>query len=313
MERIALVGAPGAIGLAVAAELERRGERYVALSRSRARMEQVFRTAKLARLAPADLGTHRDAVEALRGVESVLYAVGVPYHQFDLHPKLMRAALEAAIEAGVRRMLVVSSVYSYGSPVTPRVTETHPREPKAFKGRMRREQEDAALDAHKAGRLQTQIVRLPDFYGPGAEQSLAHQIFRAAVRGVPANWLGPVDLPHEFIFVPDAAPVLIDLLFRDDAYGEAWNLGGAGTITGREFMTAAYEAAGAMPRWRTAGRLFLRVAGLFNATMRELVEMQYLQETPVILDDSRLSALLGDLPKTPYAEGIRETVSWMRQ
>jgi nucleoside-diphosphate-sugar epimerase len=40
--------------------------------------------------------------------------------------------------------------------------------------------------------------------------------------------------------------------------------------------------------------------------------MLYLQETPVILDDSKLQRLLGPLPKTSYDEGIRRTLEWLR-
>jgi hypothetical protein len=39
--------------------------------------------------------------------------------------------------------------------------------------------------------------------------------------------------------------------------------------------------------------------------------MLYLQETPVILDDSKLAGALGQLEKTPYDEGIRLTMEWM--
>jgi nucleoside-diphosphate-sugar epimerase len=46
--------------------------------------------------------------------------------------------------------------------------------------------------------------------------------------------------------------------------------------------------------------------------MRELIEMVYLQETPVILDDSKLLGKLGAVHKTSYDEGIRKTLDWMR-
>lgn len=39
--------------------------------------------------------------------------------------------------------------------------------------------------------------------------------------------------------------------------------------------------------------------------MRELVEMNYLFTTPVLMDESALRGLLGDLKKTSYEEGIR--------
>jgi nucleoside-diphosphate-sugar epimerase len=157
------------------------------------------------------------------------------------------------------------------------------------------------------------VIRLPDFYGPFADQSLANPILRAALGGHKANWLGAVDLPHEFIYVPDAGRVIVELASRAGAYGEAWNVGGPGTITGREFISTAYNEAGHSPKWRTAGKALLWVAGWFKPMMRELVEMSYLHETPVILDDSKLQTFLSGVEKTPYAEGIRSTIAWMRQ
>jgi len=61
-----------------------------------------------------------------------------------------------------------------------------------------------------------------------------------------------------------------------------------------------------------AGRNLLRVMGLFNPLMRELVEMHYLQTTPVVLDDSALQKLLSPVKKTSYEDGIRKTLEQMR-
>jgi nucleoside-diphosphate-sugar epimerase len=46
--------------------------------------------------------------------------------------------------------------------------------------------------------------------------------------------------------------------------------------------------------------------------MRELPEMLYLQETPVLLDDEKLRNKLGSVHKTSYDEGIQLTLKWMR-
>jgi hypothetical protein len=56
------------------------------------------------------------------------------------------------------------------------------------------------------------------------------------------------------------------------------------------------------------GKLGLRMIGLFQPFVRELVEMHYLQTTPVLMDDSALVSLLGEVRKTPYAEGVRLTL-----
>jgi nucleoside-diphosphate-sugar epimerase len=56
----------------------------------------------------------------------------------------------------------------------------------------------------------------------------------------------------------------------------------------------------------------LRVPGLFNPILRELVEMNYLLSTPVLMDDTALHRLLGTVRKTSYGEGVRKTLEWYR-
>jgi nucleoside-diphosphate-sugar epimerase len=117
-----------------------------------------------AEIFPADLTDLRSAGAAARGLDTILYTVGVDYTAFRQHPPLMRTVLQAALTMQVERILVVSSVYSYGVPQTRRVAETHPRDPPAFKGRMRKEQEDAALDALAHRQIAALVVHLPDLY-----------------------------------------------------------------------------------------------------------------------------------------------------
>jgi nucleoside-diphosphate-sugar epimerase len=185
--------------------------------------------------------------------------------------------------------------------------------PVSVKGEIRKQQEDIAMAAHERGLLQSLVVRLPDFYGPHADLSLANPVFRAALAGKTANWLGPVSTPHEFAFVPDAGPVIVDLASRADCYGETWNFAGPEEITALGFIQKIYRAVGREPKFRSAGRTLLRVLGWFNPLMRELPEMLYLQETPVLLDDGKLQGKLGRLHKTAYDEGIRLTLEWMQK
>lgn len=307
---VAVAGAAGAIGRSTAAEFDRRAIAYRVIGRDRARLEAAF--AGRAEIHPADIADPAQARSAFEGCDTLIYCVGLHYPQHYLHPVLFRTAVEAARQAGVTSLALISSVYAYGAPRTPRVAESHPREPIARKGQYRKEQEDIALALNDGGPLASLALRLPDFYGPHAELSLADQVFQGALTGKPANWIGPVDLPHEFVYVPDVGPAVAELLARQDSFGKAWNFGGPGTITGLEFIRQAYAAAGAKPRYRTAGRFLLALGGLFDPVLRELREMYYLAETPVILDDSRLAAHLGGLAKTPYSEGIVKTVAWYR-
>jgi nucleoside-diphosphate-sugar epimerase len=137
-------------------------------------------------------------------------------------------------------------------------------------------------------------------------------VFQAALAGKTVNWPGVVNTPHEFVFVPDTGWVFAELASRADCFGETWHYGGPGAINTLDFITRVYRAVGRSPKYRQAGAGLLRILGWFDANIREVIEMLYLQETPVILDDSKLAAKLGALPKTPYDAGIQQTVEWMQ-
>ena len=312
VERIGLLGAAGAMGRSVGQALAARGKAFRVIGRSAGTLEQSFRGmpgAERVTWKPEEPSSVRAAV---RGLDTLVHLVGVPYDHFELHPVVMRQALDGAIAEGVQRIVLVGTVYPYGMPRTARVAEDHPREPHTFKGRMRKEQEDLLLEADAAGKIRGTVLRLPDFYGPDIEKSFLHAAFVAALQGGTANLIGPIDTPHEFVFVPDVGPVLLDLAERPEAYGRWWHLGGPGTITQRELVTRVFAAVGRAPKLRVAGKGMLRVMGLFSPLMRELVEMSYLHTTPVVLDDSALQKLLGPVKKTSYDEGIRKTLEQMR-
>jgi nucleoside-diphosphate-sugar epimerase len=311
--KYALFGATGTVGKALAAKLAKKGQPFRAVGRSEERLHRDFRVYEPhVEYCVADLSDSDAAARAAVGVDTIFYTVGVPYTQFEQHPKLTRIALGAAVAAGVRHYVHLSTVYPYGVPQQEFASESHPRNPQAFKGRMRKEQEDLVLAADNPKGMRTTILRPPDFYGPDSELSYVRAIFDAALKGGTANVIGPIDTPHEFIFVPDLAETLIALSEKEDAYGRAWNVAGPGLTTTRQFAEMVFETVQQTPRLRVAGKFMLRVLGLFNPLLREVVEMHYLWTTPVKLDDTRLRQLLPNLHKTPYAEGIRATIDAMR-
>ena len=311
--KYALFGATGSVGKALAPKLAERGQSFRVVGRSEERLRRNFRANEpLVEYCAADLSDPVAAARAAVGVDTIFYTVGVPYPQFEQHPKLTRVALEAAAAAGVRHFVHLSTVYPYGVPQQDFVSESHPRNPTAFKGRMRKEQEDLVQAADNPKGMRTTILRPPDFYGPDSELSYVRAIFNAALRGGTANVIGPIDTPHEFIFVPDLAETLIAISEREEAYGKAWNVAGPGLITTRQFAEEVFATVHQKPRLRVAGKFMLRVLGLFNPFLREVVEMHYLWTTPVKLDDTCLRQLLPSLHKTPYPEGIRATMDAMR-
>jgi len=309
MSKIALFGAAGAIGQSIAAAIRAEGQPYRVVGRSEASLRQAFGADPLAEIVTWNPDVPESVQAAAAGVETLIYLVGVNYWQFELHPEVMRKTLAGAIAAGVKNILLIGTVYPYGRAQSRPVREDHPRQPHTFKGRMRRAQEDLLTQAHADGSIRATVLRLPDFYGPGVEASLLHGAAKAAVQGGTADMVGPLDLPHEFVFVPDVGPVVVKLIKTPAAFGKIWHCAGAGVTTQREIVSEMERQTGRKLKLRVVGKTLLRLLGLFNPMMREMVEMHYLLSEPLIMDDSALQRLLGPIRKTSYAEGVRQTLA----
>jgi nucleoside-diphosphate-sugar epimerase len=310
--KIALFGAAGAIGQSIARTLAEQGRAYRVVGRSEAALRHSFGADPLAEIVTWNPDSPDSVKAAAKGVDTLVYLVGVNYWQFELHPRLMRQTLDGAIAAGVRNVILIGTVYPYGRARTTPVREDHPREPNTFKGRMRKEQEDILLQAHAEGRINATVLRLPDFYGPGVEASLLHRAAVAAVKGGTADMIGPIDRPHEFVFVPDVGPVVVKLADTPSAFGHVWHLAGAGVTTQRDLVDEMQRQTGRRVSLRVAGKAILSVLGLFDRMLREIARMNYLLTEPLIMDDSALQRLIGPIRKTPYAEGVRQTLAAVR-
>ncbi|MES2070546.1 MAG: NAD-dependent epimerase/dehydratase family protein [Pseudomonadota bacterium] len=310
--RIALFGASGAIGKSIAAALRARGQAYRVVGRSESALRQAFGDDPLAEIVTWNTDDPASMRAAAQGIDTVIYLVGVDYWEFDLHPVLMQKALDAAIAENVRHFVLSGTVYPYGLPTAAKLKEDHPRQPHTFKGRMRKQQEDLLMAADRAGKIRGTVLRLPDFYGPGVEKSLVGGVFKAALGGTRAMMIGPIDTPHEFVYVPDAGPALLALAAKEQAYGRVWHFAGAGVISQRQLAEKIFAEAGSQPKLTVLNKWMIRLIGLFDKFMRELVEMHYLQTAPVLMDDSDLRKLLPGLVKTSYDDGVRHTVAAMR-
>jgi len=312
-QKIALFGAAGAIGNTVARTLSAQGTPYRVVGRSRTALERDFGADPLAEITTWNPDSPASVRAAAQGIDTIIYTVGVDYTQFALHPEVMRKTLEGAIAVGVKRILLIATVYPYGRPQTMPVREDHARAPHTFKGRMRKAQEDMLLDAHAKGLIDVTILRLPDFYGPGVgDKSYLASAFQAALDGGTADLIGPIDVPHEFVFVPDVGPVVVRLLAESSAWGRTWHLGGAGATTQQAMVENMSLQARRRVRTRVAGKTMLRLLGLFKPMLREITEMHYLLTEPVILDDSALQNLIGPIAKTSYTEGVQRTLEALR-
>jgi nucleoside-diphosphate-sugar epimerase len=300
-----VLGAAGGTGSAVVRELVARGRPVRAVTRSGAAdvPEGVEQTA-------ADVATPDGARRACAGAAVVYHCAQPDYTRWvELFPALTQAVLDGTAEAGAK-LVFADNLYVYGSPDSP-MTEETPQRAQGRKGRTRVEMAAAILRAHADGKLRCTIGRSSDYYGPrGTGTTAGDNIMKPALRGKRARWLGSLDQPHTLNYLEDMARALVTLGERDEADGQVWHLPAAAPLTGRQFLTLVYEAAGLPPKVGVASRQMIRLVGLFNPLVRELNETLYQFERPFISDASKFQGAFGHFEPTPHREAVTRTVDW---
>jgi nucleoside-diphosphate-sugar epimerase len=260
-----------------------------------------------------DLSNPQEAI-ALCGGASVVYStVSPPYDKWpELFPPLQAAVVEGAAAAGAN-LVVLENVYMYGPNGGRPMVEDTPYAATTRKGRTRAAMSRALMAAHESGKVRVVIARASDYFGPrGLMSNMGDRVFYPALEGKPAQILGNPDFPHTYTYLPDIGEGMVVLGESDAALGQVWHLPSAETLTTRQFVDVVYEEAGHPPRIRVVPKAILRLVGLFNAQVREVVEMLYQFEGPHVLDHSKYERTFGD-GSTPLREAIRDTVQWYRQ
>jgi len=98
-----------------------------------------------------------------------------------------------------------------------------------------------------------------------------------------------------------------------DAPGEIWHLpNDPDTRTTRQLVEIIFRDAGRPEtKLKTVPTIVLKAMGLFNPTMRALVEMQYLYAEPFVVDSTKIATRLG-VRATPLEQALRDTLTGYR-
>jgi len=159
------------------------------------------------------------------------------------------------------------------------------------------------------------VLRAGDFFGPAAPNSSLHWLTtRRGGRVKSVYACGPVDVGHAFAYLPDLAETLARLLDREAALADfdTFHFAGHWLARGDALAGAIRRAAGdpAIPL-KPFPYLLIYALAPVSETFRELLEMRYLWERPIGLDDTKLRGFLGDIPTTPFDIAVRETLADM--
>ncbi|MEO7430929.1 MAG: NAD-dependent epimerase/dehydratase family protein [Dokdonella sp.] len=302
MKGLTVVFGAGAIGMRVVRLLQSRGDAVRIAQRNRpGHMPAEVEFCACDILDPAAV---RSAVE---GASQVLISVGFRYDSRlwrTAWPLAMNNVLDAcaAIDA---RIVFIDNLYQLGPQNEARREDmalTSVGQKPAILAEVTR------IWMASLSRVRLAALRCPDFYGPGVDAShIGATGFGRVAQRKSALLLAPPDTPHDFAYVPDIARAVMSLFDAgDDAYGQAWNMPCAPTLTPRQILKLGADAVNrplkivAVPLW------MMPMLGLFSRFMKEVHDVAFTWDRPYVVDASKFKRRFWS-DVTPFDHGAAET------
>ncbi|EPD50308.1 hypothetical protein HMPREF1210_02879 [Paenisporosarcina sp. HGH0030] len=309
MKKVLVLGASGGIGYSIVKELLSRGIMVTAFARNREKLEKLFGEEENVTIFSGDLFRLEDLDKAAQDVDIIYHSANIPYIEWkEKLPILMSNILQTA-EKHAAKLAIVDNIYAYGRSGGEKVSETTIKNPHTKKGNIRLKVETQVKESN----VPALIAHFPDFYGPNAENTILNYTLLNVVKDKKTSYVGDQRISREFIYTPDGAKAIVSLSLLNEAYGQSWNIPGHGVISGEEIVKTIREITGYQKGVSTISKNMIRFLGMFNRQMREVVEMFYLNEEPVVLNGEKVEKLIGKGPTTSYEEGLKQTIAYMKQ
>lgn len=299
----------GPLGRSIMNELVRRGQPVRMVSRS----SQVAAAPQGVELVAGDLYNPAFVRQASAGA-AVAYQCAQPhYHEWPTKFLPLQAAIIEGLTGSNTKLVIGENTYMYGDAGGKPQTEDLPYAAHTRKGKVRAALSEAALAAHRAGKVRVVLGRGSDFFGPWAlDSSYGDRVFYPALAGKTVSFAGKLDLPHTATYIEDFGKALVILGERDEALGQAWHVpNDQPHISQGEFARLVFTEAGLPPKVSAMGKTMMRLGGLFIPAAREVVEMMYEFEKPFVVDSSKFEQAFG-MKATPIQDAIKTTVAWYR-
>lgn len=261
-----LTGGAGFIGRAVVRHLRDRGDPVTAAVRDPARASSLERLGT--GLVASDLGSVAAIRTIMAGCDRVIhlagsYRLGIPPSQrpamYETNVAVTARVLDAAIEAGVSRIVVVSTVNVLGDTDGKLVDEGHRRDPAA--GYLSYYDETKVL-AHRVAEARIAdgapvLIAMPGVtYGPGDHSHIGAQL-KAAYDGR-ARTIVLGDMGISAVHVDDLAAGILAVLDRG-RIGQSYILSGE-CLTMEDAMAVAARSGGHRPPRIRVSTALLRIA-----------------------------------------------------
>jgi len=256
-----------------------------------------------------DLLDPASLARACEGVEAVAHCAGeVEASRFADAAQLWEVnvlgtqnLLEAAGHAGVRRVVLLSSVKTMAEPGRACADENWAGEPQTAYGRSKRAAEEALWEASARFGMEGVVLRLPLVYGRGNRGNLWRMAQLIRRRRFPP--LPEVGNPRSLVHVDDVAAAVRLTLEHPAAAGRTYIVADPQPYSSRELYDAIRDALGMAPvRWALPAAVF-RFAARFSSRAEEIVDKLL---GSACYSPARIERELGFRARVGLADGLRE-------
>jgi nucleoside-diphosphate-sugar epimerase len=229
-----------------------------------------------------------------------------------------RHALDAAIRAGARRFLHLSSIVAFGFDIPGEVDERHPVRPNGVPYvDTKVASEQAVLQAHGSDEIECTIVRPGDVYGPGSHFWTVTPVRELARRRLVLPAMGRGTMSP--VYVDDLVDGILAAADHEDAAGEVFVLSGGNDVEARVFFGHYARMLGnrSVPVAPTAVVVVMAAAlhhaGRLRGSTIEVTPsaVRYLARTGTYSIEKARS-VLGYRPSVDLDEGMRRCEEWLR-
>ena len=307
---VLILGATGGIGGEIARKLIREKWDVRALRRNTPQNEEHGDITWI----NGDALNAEQVAAAASGCSVIVHAVNPPgYRNWE---QLVLPMLQNTINAAEQNdalIVLPGTVYNYGPDAFPLLRENSPQNPVTRKGAIRVQMERALFDwAQRGGKVL--ILRAGDFFGPQAGNNWFSQgLIKPGERPRIIKNPGKAGTGHQWAYLPDVAETLVALLARREQLNPFacfhmrghWDEDGT-AMTGAIQRVA--QRAGVNAKVKSFPWWLITAMAPFNATLHEMLEMRYLWEQAIQMDNAKLIDFLGHEPHTPLIEAVQNTL-----
>ena len=229
---------------------------------------------------------------------SVPGSIDDPVGCYEINLAGTLSVLEAARQAGVKRVIFASSAAVYGESAEP-VSEDAPKMPQSPYASSKLAMEHAALMYNDVYGLPTTCLRYFNVYGPRQKLDSTYAavipaLVTAMIEGNPSIIFGDGEQKRDFVHVDDVVRANLMAAENDKANGKVLNISGGGAVTINELAGILQDLIPNAP-----------------ATVYEPRRDGDIYFSEAVIE--RAWGALGYRPEVALVEGLRSTVEWFRQ